>query len=259
VTVETGTRPPEVELVLSEPLKPQLAELQRTFAIGTEVVAVLAGTPHRFQCRVHSSDIPVIFDTFVGLYHLPPVHLPPSPVIVDLGANIGCTMVHYASLYTGARIVGVELDAENVRLAKINTAAMSERITLLHAAIAPTDGLARYSGQEAWGYRVDDRGDRTAVALSMSSLLGRSGISTVDFLKVDIEGGERELFEGPLPWMSAVNSLAVEVHDDERFLERLIDLLTTHGLQAARDPHHWSAVIAGRAVQSPRPDSGPTA
>ncbi len=250
MTGEARTHLPEVEIALGEPLEPQLAALQRMFPVGAEVTALPAGTPYRFQCRVHSSDVPVIFDTFVGLYHLPPVPMPPAPVIVDLGANIGCTMVHYASLYAGARLVGVELDEENVRLARINTAAISGSATLVHAAIAPRDGAVRYAGKEAWGYHIHDEGDRTVAALSMPSLLERSGISTVDFLKIDIEGGERALFEGDLAWLPAVKSMAVEVHDDEPFLERLIALLKTHGFQAARDTHHWSAVIAGRATNA---------
>jgi FkbM family methyltransferase len=200
---------------------------------------------------VHSSDIPVIFDTLVGLYHLPPVPMPPHPVIVDLGANIGCTMVHYASLYAGARIVGVELDVENVRLARINTEAIADQSMLFHAAIGPKDGVVRYSGQEEWGYRVDPHGDRTVEELSMASLLAKAGLTTIDFLKIDIEGAERDLFEGDLSWLPAVRSLAVEVHNDEPLIGQLVGLLQARGFQAARDVHHWSAVIGARAGRAP--------
>jgi FkbM family methyltransferase len=220
--------------------------LQRASAPGVEMLVRLEEHPFSFHCRVHSSDIPVIFDTFAGLYHLPPVPLPERPVIVDLGANIGCTMVHYAALYPGARIVGVELDAENVRLARINTAAISDGATLLHAAIWPQDGTVAYSGEAAWGYRVDRGGERNVDALSMRSLMKTCGISTIDFLKVDIEGAEGDLFQGKLSWLAAVRSLAIEVHDDEPLLQRLIALLTARGFVAQRDTHHWSAVIAAR-------------
>jgi FkbM family methyltransferase len=245
----TGDAPlPEIGVSLREPVNGQLAVLQRRFAPGTEVIVRPAGTEYRFRCRVHSSDIPVVFDTLVGLFHVPPVPLPAQPVIVDLGANIGCTLVHYASLYPGARIVGVELDAENVRLARDNIAALPDPPTLVHAAIWAHDGEVRYGGREAWGYRVEDGGTMAVEALSMPSLMARAGVTRIDFLKVDIEGGERELFEGDLPWLDAVNVLAIEVHDNEPLIARFVDLLQRRGFQAARDTHHWSAVIAARAV-----------
>jgi FkbM family methyltransferase len=236
---------PTVTVTLRQPMAPQLTALQCQYPVGTEVIVVPDTTPYRFRCRVHSSDIPVVFDTLVGLYHVPPVPLPEAPRIVDLGVNIGCTMVHYASLYPGARIVGVELDADNVRLATINTAAVPTS-TLVHAAIWPTDGFVNYSGEEAWGYRVTGAGPRTVQAISMTTLMGAHGLTTIDFLKVDIEGGEKDLFSGALPWLTGVRVLAVEVHDNEPFLTELVTLLTRHGFVAQRDPHHWSAVIAGR-------------
>jgi FkbM family methyltransferase len=241
-----GDTVPDVTLSLARPLEPQLADLRRAFGPGAEVIAALEETPFRFRCRVHGSDIPVVFDTFAGLYHLPPVPPPERPVIVDLGANIGCTIVHYASLYPGARIVGVELDAENVRLARINTSAIADTATVLHAAIWPHDGNVGYSGGEAWGYRVESGGETTVAALSMPSLMKSCGLSTIDFLKVDIEGAERDLFQGTLPWLQHVRSLAIEVHDDEALIGQLISLLTARGFVAQRDTHHWSAVIAAR-------------
>ena len=241
-----GANLPEVNLSLGEALKPQLAGLQQRFAADAEVIALPLETSYRFQCRVHGTDIPVIFDTLVGLYHVPPVPLTKQPVIVDLGANIGCTMVHFATLYPNARIVGVELDAENVRLARINTAAIPDHATLFHSAIWPHDGTVAYSGDEAWGYHVASTGDRPVEALSMLSLIARAELSTIDFLKVDIEGGERELFEGELPWLAAVNAIAIEVHNDKPFIHRLVALLRRHGFQAMRDTRHWSAVIGAR-------------
>jgi FkbM family methyltransferase len=236
----------EVVLSLALPLQPQLAEVQARFPIGTEIVVVPEQTAYRFRCRVHGTDIPVVFDTLVGLYHVPPVPLPEDPVIVDLGSNIGCTIVHYASLYPKARIVGVELDAENVRLARANIEALPGPPMLVHAAIWPSDGVVHYGGGEAWGYRVESSGGQAVDALSMPSLMERAGLQTIDFLKVDIEGAERELFAGDLGWLSSVQVVSIEVHNNEPLIGQLIELLNRDGFQAARDTHHWSAVIGAR-------------
>jgi hypothetical protein len=125
---------------------------------------------------------------------------------------------------------------------------MRDHATLFHAAIWPQDGTVQYAGREEWGYRVEVTGDRSVEALSMASLVARAGLTMIDFLKVDIEGGERELFGGELSWLAAVQAVAIEVHDDEPIILRLMALLTHHGFQAARDPRHWSAVIAARTI-----------
>ena len=39
------------------------------------------------------------------------------------------------------------------------------------------------------------------------------GIQSVDILKVDIEGSEKEVFENSLLWIKKVNSIVIELHD----------------------------------------------
>ena len=64
---------------------------------------------HPLLCRPGTSDPDVLWDTFGEKYHLPPVALPADCYIVDLGANVGYTMAHFAFLYPRATVLGVEL------------------------------------------------------------------------------------------------------------------------------------------------------
>jgi FkbM family methyltransferase len=217
-----------------------------------EGLVVVSGFPYPLLCRPDTSDIPVIFDTFGGLYHIPPVTLPQTAIIVDLGANIGCTMAHFAALYSQATITGVELDAENARLAVQNTQHFGQRCRVVEAAIWSHDGEVSYEGIAAWGLHVSAQGSRPTRALSMATLL--ASISTpqestpqIDFLKIDIEGGERELFTGDCPWLQRIRSLKVEIHDLPELFQTLPALLKRHGFQVAKDTRHWSALCAWRA------------
>ncbi|MGD9827252.1 MAG: FkbM family methyltransferase [Hyphomicrobiaceae bacterium] len=236
----------DVELDLALPQPEQLAAIRATFPDRPTIDVALAGMDMTFRCRPPSTDIPVIFDTFVGLYHVPLHALRERPVIVDLGSNIGCTLVHYARLHAGARLYGVELDGANVTLARENLALNAVSAEVLHAAIWPHDGEVRYGGQESWGLQVAEDGHTGVTAISMPSLLERFAIETIDFLKVDIEGGERELFAGDLAWLDRTLSLHVEVHYDASYLQSLQEQLTAHGFAAAPDPRHWSALTATR-------------
>src|SRR4051812_18900750 len=69
----------------------------------------------RVSCRIGTSDIGVLHATFVRQYHLPPPDSIPA-AILDLGSNIGLTVAHYACVFPEAKILGVELDANNFEL-----------------------------------------------------------------------------------------------------------------------------------------------
>src|SRR5690348_795487 len=45
--------------------------------------------------RPHTSDAAVLWDTFHEKFHLPPCPLPTGATILDLGANVGYTAIHF--------------------------------------------------------------------------------------------------------------------------------------------------------------------
>ena len=70
--------------------------------------------------RPGTSDADTVWGTFARGYHLPPPEVGTPRTIWDLGANIGLTMAHFACVFPGSRVIGVELDAENAALAHHN-------------------------------------------------------------------------------------------------------------------------------------------
>ena len=101
---------------------------------------------HRVLVRPGTSDLDTVWGTFGRRYHLPPADLGTPHTIWDLGANVGLTMAHFAFLFPHARVLGVELDGENVALARQNLAPWSDRCEVIHAAVWSTDGEVRYRG-----------------------------------------------------------------------------------------------------------------
>ena len=49
--------------------------------------------------------------------------------------------------------------------------------------------------------------------VTVESLLMEHGTERIGYFKVDIEGGEIELFEGASAWIDKVDLVAVELHD----------------------------------------------
>jgi FkbM family methyltransferase len=88
------------------------------------------------------------FATFWGTFtrndHLPSPEVHAPRIIWDLGANIGLTVAHLAFRFPHARVLGVELDEENVALARRNVAPWADRCGVIHAAVWPSDGEVQY-------------------------------------------------------------------------------------------------------------------
>jgi len=202
------------------------------------------------RVRVGTTDTHVLCDTFIGQYHLPPVEAEEPGTILDLGSNIGLTVAHYAVMYPDARILGVELDPETAALAERNVAPWMDRCTILSGAVSTKTGsgtFERITGEE-WGFRLsDDPPTPDSIMVStycVSDLIARLG-GSVDFVKVDIEGAEKDVLATNTEWAEQVKTLAVEIHPPASLdwcTTRLADL----GFRVRRSDRHPAAVVAVR-------------
>jgi FkbM family methyltransferase len=155
--------------------------------------------------------------------HFPPSHLPPegtvtSPrTILDLGANIGLTILHFGTRYPGARIIGVELNPENAALCRLNIAALGDRATLVEGAVWHESGTVAFDpAADSLSFSARDvthaEGPR-ARALGIADLLAEQGIDgPIDYVKMDIEGAERTVLSRGADWAERVRCISVEVH-----------------------------------------------
>jgi len=195
----------------------------------------------RSRCR----DIGVFTDLLAHGMYMPAEELKKPGIIMDLGVNIGCTAAHFAAAFPGARIFGVELEKQNFELAQINTQTDRDRVQLLHGAVWDEDGVVSIRGASTDGYAAtaDQPGDRTVPAFRVTTLLKMWGISVVDYLKMDIEGAEKNLLLGPSEprWLRQVSCIQVEVHQAE-LLAPISSKLKQFGFKVTPSRKHWSAL-----------------
>ena len=139
--------------------------------------------------------------------------------IVDVGANIGMVSIFYANRYPNARIVAVEAEPSNFEILLQNVKHYSN-ILPFHAALWDRDGqvsLIAPGGNEDTAFKVGfavHAGEGVPVrAITVRTLMKEAGISSIDLLKIDIEGAEKEVFETASDWIDNVRCLAIELHD----------------------------------------------
>jgi FkbM family methyltransferase len=212
------------------------------------------------RIRTLSTDPQVVFSTFVHRFHLPPndVISDDPALILDLGANIGCTMAHLACRYPQASIVGVELDAENASLCRQNILPWKERCRVVDGAVWAEDGEVQYERRKGAedGFvagspsQENSREMQTAKAISLNTLVAAVCTSgqIIDYIKMDIEGAELEVMRNNTEWAARVRCIKIELHGNYSKADCIMDLQRL-GFEAWPDNHHNLCVVGVRRGQ----------
>lgn len=218
-------------------------------------VKALDGAP--IHLRPRSSDVEAIWGTYANAWYEPPPELAAGGAlrIVELGTNIGASLAGLATRYPEARLLGVEPDPENVRLARRNLARFGDRCTVVETAIWDEDAelvVDRSRREYALVVRPREPGDPpewpTVHARSVGSVLADFDPGEpIDFMFVDIEGVEQRILEsGDLGWTERVRILRVETEAEYGGEpQRCSELLTALGFRTRIEPVPWGALVLG--------------
>lgn len=155
----------------------------------------------------------------------------PAPVglVIDLGANRGIFSLLALAALDAERVIGVEPVADYDPVMRL----------LLEANRIPNSKVVRYNRfvtSRSFEQRDSDRN------ISMETIYRIHGIDRVGLLKIDIEGGERDLFSEP-EWLSIVDSIAMEIHPRFADMSGIPTVLEKYGFQY-RLTDQWGAPSA---------------
>lgn len=141
-----------------------------------------------------------------------------SPLILDLGANIGLASLYFAKNWPKAKIIAVEPERANYDL-MCNNVSQLENVRPVYAAVAGEDGAVKIVNpeNEAWSARTEIAAEGLAEsvrALSVRSLVEMAPEGSIPFIaKIDIEGFERNLFSTNTDWVASFPIVILEPHD----------------------------------------------
>jgi len=171
--------------------------------------------------RLNKGDLHSIREVwFDEAYRLP--FEDPSGTLLDLGANIGLTSVWLARRYSIEQVIAVEPDRNNAMLAQRNLELNAIKSEVLEAAIGPHEGTARFESSRISNLgRLSEEGAPVAM-ITVDMILRKSQCQRLGLVKIDIEGGEQQLFDGPLNWLDRTNAIIIEFHSPMVDYSRII-------------------------------------
>ena len=144
--------------------------------------------------------------------------LTPPDIIIDAGAYVGYSTVYLAKQYPDAHIIAIEPEASNFAQLKKHTEHLPT-VTLVHGALWPRSSRLSITdrGTGHWGFKVDEvpaDTPHTVQGYTVSELLAEHDTTSNVFIKIDIEGSEKELFASDTAtWLPCVNTLLIELHE----------------------------------------------
>lgn len=173
---------------------------------------------------------------------------PNDKIIVDLGANVGAFSLRASVLAANARVVAVEPFPGNfARLQQtIHMNELSGRVMPMDVAVVGEAGDVIMDDSPSIPSHSRRVGADAGVAvrgITLSDLMEELQIDSIDLLKVDIEGGEYELFSGiETETLQKVKRIGMEYHGNGDTSE-LFARLSKAGFTIFRYPKRGTAGV----------------
>lgn len=197
------------------------------------------GRKWQLPMRMSSEDFAAFREIFLYRYYDHDLGEPST--ILDLGGYCGYTAIALSARFPNARIAAVEPHPANFASLSANVSLNHLPVTVFEAAATVNDGPVRLFLGGGMTHGLVPTGHSTGkeisvTGLSVPAILSRLGWTSIDLLKIDIEGGEQFLFQARQPWLSQVKTIIGEYHGDYQIPQLERDLCPL-GFEVKALPH----------------------
>lgn len=177
----------------------------------------LNGLKHGFSIRNNPYDFATLEEVLLKKEYDVDLSFEPQ-TIIDGGANIGLTSIFFANKYPTAQIVSIEPESANFEMLRKNTQ-YYPNISLLNTGIwnhkADLAIVDTGKGNDSFAVKELLRpAPGSMTAISIADIMEEKKWKSIDILKLDIEGSEKNVFEKNYEsWLPYVKVLIIELHD----------------------------------------------
>jgi FkbM family methyltransferase len=197
--------------------------------------------------RRQSSDVDVFLQIFVddefsGLFSVIS-NKKEIKTIIDAGANVGLSSIRFSSIFPNMSVIAIEPDEENFSLLNKNLKANQVSHSSVRSGVWNKNTRLYFDrtfgdGKE-WAIAVTETPNEgpSIQSVSIDDLMEQHSIGTVDLLKIDVEGSEKQIFLGDgasLDFLQKTKYIAIEIHEQCVNRNSIEQLLIDRGFELAQ-------------------------
>lgn len=158
-----------------------------------------------------------------------------SPFIIDIGANIGLSILFFKTIYPNSKILAFEADPYIFKFLQKNIYGNGfNDVKLINKAAWIKDTLLKFSSDKADGGKVSNKEANNLIEIEAIDISKFFNVQEIDFLKIDIEGAEEFVLPHCKQYLDKVQNLFVEYHssiNQKQFLAHIINILSDSGFR----------------------------
>lgn len=159
------------------------------------------------------------------VYDVPGVDWASCRSVLDLGANVGIFGLYVAGRAPAAKVHCYEPESTNFALLERNLAQVGGRAKAYRMAVSATSGtgfLNLSGGSTEYALGGGDNGGEMVECVDLDRVFELAGVDTFDFVKMDIEGAERDILLACRDdQLTRIRALSLEWHHKRDELETL--------------------------------------
>lgn len=216
----------------------------------------------KVRCRKYSSDLLVfhqifVEDEFKELIQIINHNGIVIKNIIDVGSNIGLSVLRLAKAFPKAKFVCVEPDPSNFEQLSFNMINNHIDANLEKKGVWKDSGLLYFDrsfrdGSE-WSVALTEEkvSEDYIEAVSINTLVDKYKIQSIDLLKIDIEGGERYIFNlenKNLAFLDITKAIAIEIHDEYNIKDIIVSILKQRGFQILKSGEYLIGLKRSRQI-----------
>jgi FkbM family methyltransferase len=189
-----------------------------------------------FEIRHYPSSDFSVFNTVI-IKKQYDIQLDNPKYIIDAGANVGYTALYLTDKFQSSKIISIEPFSENANMIKNHIKLNNlQNIILLEKALwhkeenLNLDFTYRDCREHAVRTIADTNNTNGLVinTITLDQIFNTYNINQLDFLKIDIEGSEKQIFEDYNPIneiLKNTTTIAIEIHDEVASRENIETIL----------------------------------
>lgn len=157
-----------------------------------------------------------------------------EPIIIDIGSNIGLSILYFKNLYPNAKIVAYEADNRIFTYLKKNVGEL-DNVELINMAVWDKNTILQFDSEGADGGRVTHDCEHEKINVKAIDIIEvLSKYKKIDFLKIDIEGAERVVLPRCKNQLAKVERIFLEYHSEiseNQCLAEITEILSSAGFR----------------------------